>query len=240
MRQHAAGSEHRELRMRGRARGGAEDRDIFAARGIDEIVVERGLACGAFAAARHELFGRHQARVIVFAHAARIGIDDVPQRRRAVGQAQQFVDLFFVFGKDEFCLAVVEKVGGFFVEHVAIEAEAQAANRMRRDFGRDPVRPVVADDADDVAPRQAQFDHAEREILHAGVVVVPGEELPEAEVFFTQRDLLAELAGVQPQQFRIGVGLGDAGGVIHHAALSAGAGEGASSGSTSTSSSSPR
>ena len=49
MSQHAARSEHRKLRMRGRARRGAEDRDIFAARCIDEAVVERRLPRGTFA-----------------------------------------------------------------------------------------------------------------------------------------------------------------------------------------------
>ena len=83
-----------------------------------------------------------------------------------------------------------------------------------------------------------ELDHAEREVMHAGLVVVPGEHAPEAKILFAQRDLAAMLAGVEAQQFWIGVGLRDAAGVIHHAALSAGAGT--SSGSTSTSSSSPR
>src|ERR1700743_220582 len=109
---------------------------------------------------------------------------------------------------------------------------------MRRDFGRAPIRPVVADDADDIAASKSKLDHAERKIFHAGLVRFPGEELPKTEILFAQRDFLAEFARVQPQHLRIGVGLGDAGGVIHHAALSAG--RGASSGSTSTSSSSPR
>ena len=52
------------------------------------------------------------------------------------------------------------------------------------------------------------------------------------------RDFAAILFGVEAQQFRIGIGLGDASGVIHHAAVSAGVG--VSSGSTRTSSSSPR
>src|SRR5229473_5387719 len=84
---------------------------------------------------------------------------------------------------------------------------------MGGDFGRHPVRPVVADDADDIAAADAEFDHAER-------------------------DVVAMFVRVEPQQLWIGIGLGDAAGVIHHAALSTGAG--VSSGSTRTSSSSPR
>ncbi len=75
---------------------------------------------------------------------------------------------------------------------------------------RDPVRPVVADDADDVAAAQAQFDQAEREVAHAALIVVPGEDAPEPEILFAQRDLVAVLLRVEAQQLRIGVGLGDA------------------------------
>ena len=76
------------------------------------------------------------------------------------------------------------------------------------------------------------------EIAHPCLVVVPGEDAPEPEILFAQRDLAAMLFGVEAQQLWVGVGLGGAGGVIHHAALSVGAGT--SSGSTRTSSSSPR
>src|SRR5260370_25919994 len=109
---------------------------------------------------------------------------------------------------------------------------------MGGDFGRNPVRPVVADDANHIAAAEAEFDHAEREIVHARLVVVPGEDAPEPKILFAQRDLAAMLPGVETQKLRIGVGLRDATGVIHHAAHSGAAG--LSSGSTQTSSSSPR
>ena len=158
--------------------------------------------------------------------------------RRAVGQRQQLVDLLFVLGEYQFGFAVAQEIGGFLIQHVAIEAKAHGADGMGGDFGRHPVGAVVADDADDVAAAEAEFDHAEREIVHPGLVVVPGEYFPEPEILFAQRDFAAMLSGVEAQQLRIGVGLGDAAGVIHHAAVSAGAG--VSSGSTRTSSSSPR
>ena len=59
----------------------------------------------------------------------------------------------------------------------------------------DPVRPVVADDADDIAAAEAELDHAEREIAHARLVVVPGEDAPEAEILFAQRDLARHARG---------------------------------------------
>jgi hypothetical protein len=111
---------------------------------------------------------------------------------------------------------------------------------MGSDFGCDPVGPVVADDADDIAFCDAELDHAEREIMHPRLVVVPGEQAPQAEILFAQRNLVAMLARIEPQQFWIGIGLRDAARIIHHAALSSRAGTRCSSGSTSTSSSSPR
>ena len=92
---------------------------------------------------------------------------------------------------------------------------------MRCDFGGHPVRAVVADDADDVAAPKAQFDHAEREIMHARLIVVPGEDAPQPEILFAQRNFAAMLFRVEAQQLWKGLRLGGASGVIHHAALSA-------------------
>src|SRR5437899_1223821 len=120
----------------------------------------------------------------------------------------------------------------------AIEAKAHGADGVRCDLCRHPIGPVVTDDANDVAFAEPEFDHAKRKIMHARLVVVPGEDAPQSQILFAQRDLAAVLARIEAQQFWVGVGLGDAAGVIHHAAHSGAAG--LSSGSTRTSSSSPR
>ena len=158
--------------------------------------------------------------------------------RHALGQRQELVDLFLVLCEHQPRFAVVEQIGRFLIQHVPVEAEAQSAYGMRCDFGRDPIGPVVADDADDLATLQSNFEQAQREVAYPRLVVVPGERAPQPKILFTQRDRLAMLAGVEAQELRVGIGLIDARCVIHHAAFSAGAG--ASSGSTSISSSSPR
>ena len=237
MPEHAAGREHRELWMRRGAGRGAEDCNILGVGSIDQSIVERRFARGAVAAERRELVGFDQPRVVVFPHAARVGIDDVLQQRHPIAEREQLVDLLFILGEHQSGLAIAQQIGGFLVEHVAIEAEAHRADRMRSDLSRHPVRPVVADNADDVVFAQPQFDHAQREIMHPGLVIVPGEDAPQPEILFAQRDLAAMFLGVETQQFGIGVGLGSAAGVIHHAAVSA---AGMSSGSTRVSSSSPR
>ena len=144
----------------------------------------------------------------------------MPERRCAVGEPQELVDLLFVLGENELRFAIIEKIGRFLIEHVAIKTEAQGSKRVGCDFGGHPIRPVVTDDADDVITFQAEFDHAERKIPNAVLIVAPGERFPEPEILFAQRDLISEFTGVQPQHLRIGVGLRDAGGVIHHAAVS--------------------
>src|SRR5262249_12479860 len=157
--------------------------------------------------------------------------------RHALGQREELVDLLLVLGEHQLGLAVIEEVGGFLVQHVAIEAEAQAPDRVRCDLGSDPVGTVIADDADDVAAAKSELDHAEREVAYAGLVIVPGEQPPEPEILLAQRDLVAMFLGVEAQELWVGVCFSEAGIIIHHASLSA---RGASSGSTSTSSSSPR
>ncbi len=101
MAQHAAGGEHRELRVGRGARCRAEDRAILALGRIDELVVEAGLARGALAAELGKLARLHQPRIVIFAHAARVGIDDVLQMRHAVGEIEQLVDLLLVLGEDQ-------------------------------------------------------------------------------------------------------------------------------------------
>ena len=234
----APGRQHRQLGVGRGARGGAEDGDILAACRIDQPVVKAGLARGAVATHRGELFRLHQARIVIFPHPARIGIDDVLEVGGAIGQRQQLVDLLLVFGEHQFRVAIAEQIGRFLVQHVAIKAKAHGADGMRCDFRRHPVRAVVADDADDVAAPETQFDHAEREIMHARLIVVPAEDAPQPEILFAQRNLAAVLPGIEAQQFWKRICLGGASGVIHHATLSRGAG--VSSGSTRASSSSPR
>ncbi len=166
MPQHPPRRQHRQFRMRCRARRGAEDGCVLAAGRVDQPVIEAGLARGALAAQGGEAVGRHQSRVVIFPHAARVGIDDVLQVRHALGEGQELVDLLLVLGEHQPGFAVVEEIGGFLVQHVAVQAKAHGADGVGRDLRRHPVRPVVADDADDIAAAEPEFGHAEREVVH--------------------------------------------------------------------------
>ena len=123
MPQHPPRGEHRQFRMGRGARGGAEDRGVLAACGVDEAVIEARLAGGALAPHACKLVGRYQAGVVIFPHAAGIGIDDVLEVGHALGERQQLVDLLFVLGEHQLGLAVAEKIGGLLIQHVAIETK---------------------------------------------------------------------------------------------------------------------
>ena len=118
-----------------RAGGGAEDRNVLAGGRIHQAVVETRLASGALAAQARELVGFHQPGVVIFPHAARIGIDDMLEIGHALGKRQQLVDLLFVLGEYQLGLAVTQEIGGFLIEHVAIQAEGHGADGVGGDFG---------------------------------------------------------------------------------------------------------
>src|SRR5437660_358997 len=84
---------------------------------------------------------------------------------------------------------------------MAMEAARHSVDGVAFELSGHPLRPVVADDADDVAAREPELDQAEREVAHPGLIVVPGEQAPETEVLFAQRDVAAMLARVEAQQF---------------------------------------
>ena len=238
MAEHAARRQHGELGVRRGARCRAENGDVIAFGRVHQLIVKLRLARGAVAAHLRQLVSVEQAWIAVFAHSARIGIDDVLEVRRAVAKFEQLVDLLFVLGEDDLGFAVSQQIQHFLGQRLAVHAERHAADGVGGDFGCDPVRPVVTDNADHVAALDAELDHAQREITHAVLIVVPGEDAPETEVLFAQRNLFAVLRRIEPQHLGVGVGLCDAACIVHHAVASA---TGlVSSSASSTSSSSPR
>ncbi len=175
-------------------------------RRVHEAVVELRLRGVAHAAPRDEVLDGHQARIVVFAHAPRVGIQDMPDGRDALAEVQQLVHLLLVLGEDHLGLPVIEEIMDLLAERVAVEAEGQGADRVRRDLSADPVRPVVSDERHHVAPAQAEIVEAQRESLHPLVVVAPRERSPETEILLAQGDVGGMLARIQAQELRERVG----------------------------------
>ena len=98
----------------------------------------------------------HQPRVGVFAHAARVRIDDVAQLGTRSARPSSLSTCSSSSANTDLGVAGDEQIGDLLVERVAVEAEAHGADRMRGDLAGDPVRPVVADQRDDVAALDAR------------------------------------------------------------------------------------
>ena len=74
------------------------------------------------------------------------------QARDALAQPEQLVDLLLVLREYQFCAAVAQQVGDFLGQRVAIHAKNfDGADRMAGNLAGEPIRPVVANQGDDVA-----------------------------------------------------------------------------------------
>ena len=122
------------------------------------------------------------------------------ERRHAVGDVEELVDLLLVLGEHRHRAAELQQVGDLVLQRVAVDAERAGAERVRRDLAHHPVRPVVADQPDHVAGADAQLPQAEREGAGPRLVLAPGDGAPDAEFLLAQRDFVAVLAGVAAQQ----------------------------------------
>ena len=194
--------EHRELGVGGRARGRAQHRDVVAAPRRDrrfEALDRDALA------ALDQLRAVQQSRVLVFAHAALIVVDDPAQARQLVRDLQDLVRLLLVLDERELGLGVAEQIGDLFRQRVLVDAERDGADRLRRQLRPQPVRPVAADDPDHVAALDVERQQSARQLLDPGARVRPGVDLPDAVVLLPQRDLGAPVRRVVQQQLGGGV-----------------------------------
>ncbi len=218
--EHRSALQHRQFRIGGGARGGAENGDILRPPGGDQFVVETGLLGIELVPQPHQLGVAEQPRVVVLAHAARIAVDDMLDAGALLGDLQHLVDLFLVLGDDDLRSGVVDQVGDLLVEGILVDAEDHRPQRVRGDLAGHPFGPVVADDADGVALADAELVHAESEAPHHRLVVGPGEGVPDAELLFAQGDLVRPVGGVVGQQLGKGIVTLDVGVFGFHQATS--------------------
>ena len=194
--------QHRELGLGGRARGGAEHRDLLALalrHRLGEPLGREALA------ALDQLRAREQPLVPIFAHAARIVVDDPAQLRQLAGDLQQLVGLLLVLGEGQPRAGVVQQVGDLRAEGILIDAERHRADAVRRQLRPQPVRPVAADDRDHVAALDAQRQQAQRQRLHAIARIRPAVAVPDAVLLLPQGHFGAPMGGVVEQELRRGV-----------------------------------
>ena len=197
--------QHRQLRPRRGARCRAEHRDVVAARRRDQRLPGLRLGVMRRLPARNQLAHRQQPRVVVFPHAARVAVDDVPQGRCALADGQQLVDLLLILGDHHRDAGEGQQIGDLVIQRIPVEAERARAQRMRRDLAHHPVRPIVADQPDHVAGADAQGPQPERDAARARLVLAPGDAAPDAELLLAQRHLAGMRPRIPHQQLRQGI-----------------------------------
>ncbi len=222
--QEAAMRQHRQLRIGGGARGRAQDGDVVGLHVVDHAVVARAVALVRRRAQRLQIRQKHEARVVVLPHAARIAVDDLLDRGHPVLEIEELVDLLLVLGDHDAAARVIDEIGDLALQRVAVDAEAHRADGVRGDLAADPLRAVVADQRDHVALAEAEFRQAERDVAHMRVVVGPAIGLPDAELLLAHGDVVAVGGGMAAQdgrrrrvplqvgQMRLRTGIGIAGG----------------------------
>ncbi len=176
-----------------------------------QLLVELRLCRFELGAASDQLLLAHQPRVVVLAHAAGITVDDVLDAGALFRDLQHLVDLLLILGDDDLRPGVVDQVSDLLIEGILVDAEDHRPKGVRGDLAVDPLGAVVADNADRVAAADAEGVHPQGKPLDAGVVVGPGEFVPDAELLLAQRHPLWPVRRVVGEQLGKGVEPGDIG-----------------------------
>ena len=127
-----------------------------------------------------------QPGIVVIGHAAFVMVDDQPQVRAL--ELEQLVDLLLVLAQHGGHTGGVTQVASLGRQHILVDAERHAAERLGRKLAPDPVRPVAADQGHALAATHAQRLQSERNEPDLVTTLGPGVDAPDAELFFPHRD----------------------------------------------------
>ena len=200
--------QHGALRRAGRARGVADDGDVVRRAPGDLVVEVGGMAHLELLPDLGELGQAHEARLAVGAHAPRIVVDHVLQVPAARPHRQELVHLLLVLDDGEAGLGVLDDVLHLLLDGVLVDRHRDAPQRLGRHDRPVELGPVVADDGDAVAAREAEGGQAERDETRLLEVLRPRIRLPDPEILFPDGDLAPEAARVVPNELRERVALG--------------------------------
>ena len=158
----------------------------------------------AFITQHAQFFQRHQPLVIIFAHAARVFVDDFFDAGDAVFKIEELVDLLFIFGKNKPGLGVINEIGQLVFHQIAVKTNCDALTGVSRDFSSHPIRSVIANNRDNIAFLNAQSFEPKRHAPHIVVVIRPAGRHPDAQRFLAQSCLIGKMFGVVSQHTREG------------------------------------
>ena len=130
------------------------------------------------------------------AQPARIVIQNVLELRASALDLQQLVDLFLILDDGEPDLGVLEDEGHFLGHGVLIQRHGNASQALRCRHGPIQTRTVVTDDGEVIAALETQFRQPAGERAHFIGHLGPAPGLPDSEVLFPDRRLVAANLGV--------------------------------------------
>jgi hypothetical protein len=129
-------------------------------------------------------------------HAARIVVDDQPERGELVAQRQHFVHLLLVFGHDDRDLGVVPDVSQLARDRVLEDGDGDAAQGLGGHLRPVEPWPVVTDHRQLLAAPEAERGQAEGEVADMTEVLPPRVGLPDAAILLADGGTVAQLLGV--------------------------------------------
>ncbi len=181
--------DHHRLGRPCRARGVAEDGQVVPLALRHQFLKEVGLLPVQRLPLGLDFLKADQPRFVVAPQPLLLPVDDPPHLRHLLPDLQQLVTLLLVLGQDEGGVGMVNEVPDLAGDAVGEDAHGHSLGGLHRQLGPVVLRVVVADDADLIAPLQAQTDHPQRKPPDVPVGFLPGELPPDAQVLLAHGDL---------------------------------------------------
>jgi hypothetical protein len=204
---HVAMAEHRAFRHASCAGGIDDDRGVVRFAG-GKGGIDRSAQFGLLALAqRHHGGKRHQAVLLVVAHALHIDADDggqIGQPAFVALRIEHLVGLLLIAAHDGLGPRVAQDVLQLRPWIGRVNAEAGAADRLRRKIGIEPFRRVVARHRQAIAGAEAQRIEPDREKPGILKIFAPARAPPHTEILLAQRQMLALRLGAILQHLRHG------------------------------------
>ena len=166
--------------------------------GIEKI----GMVAVMDAAHFHQLVDVVQEGLGVVAHAARVVIDDMLERRQLILDLEQFVNLLLILDDGETDAGVLHHEEHFGGDRILVQRHRHAAERLGGAHHHVQMRPVVADDGKVVATLETEFGEAAGQRPDTFCDVGPRPGLPDPEILLAHRRRVGTSSRVIQQQAR--------------------------------------
>ena len=176
-------TDHRALGQARGSRSVTEHGDIVTPALGDDLVETLRVSLRDLSPQGFHIFEIHQPGFIVMPHAPLVPIDHLLDPRNLFLDLQQLVALLLIPGQHKRGVGMVNHIFHFFGRDVGENADHGRAHGHDGQRAPKILAIIVADDGHPLAPVQTQLHQAQAKISHMFVFLVPGEALPDAQVF---------------------------------------------------------